>query len=791
MRVALNKENDEMKNKVKKMHIFNTCFKNYDIEPREFYEAVAIEGYPFCIAELEEGEYGYCHRVKVGFKSCEVIAVDIDNTCKDNYRSYEEAINDPFVVKNSLLVYTTPSHTKEHNRYRIVFQLPETVTDKEQVKVMIDALIAKFKGDKQASCYAQTFFGCTNSTSNFFGNTFDRNDLEEMVLEYEFEESKERKEIESSDLKNIKLTLDDIIEILDYIFKDGKIENYNWFVVITVLSAYCMLSPDVIKELLSKYFKDLGDVDLKIKHADKYLKGKTIASLIYIAKQNGYIVPKHLDTQRRDIKFWDIIEYGDRENPKYKCEYIYPRCLNFIKNNDFRIYCGDGVRQLIRIENNVISKVSESYLHEYLRNFIDTSEKDFNENALDRFDRTAKIMIPAVLASLPDDTTIIDEKIIHDTKDTSYMFFNNGYLEIGNEINLFDYDNLDGYIWKSSQKDHHIDISDNTTGDYEDFIHKIATNRYEGMPVENIEKFNTLRSSIGYMLHNFKNPSFHKVVVLTDEVISNSPQGGTGKSLFQKALSKIVSTVGISGIDFQINKNYTYEEVKMDTRLINIDDCMKNFNFTELFSLATADFTVRKKYVSQVTIPFETSPKFCISSNTVINGDGGSFRRRMIEIEFSNYFSDSYTPVNEYRRNFFSEWDDSEWNRFYVFMVNCILYYLNNGIVEYERLNIAEKKTKSSIGESLYEFFDNYIVVDKYFTAKFLIDEFALGYNEEITPTKLTQSLKKYAEFKNLYFVDEYDKKIKSKVYILTNQNATTLSEMKKLVDYKENLNII
>ena len=363
-----------------------------------------------------------------------------------------------------------------------------------------------------------------------------------MVAEYEFEESDERKEIESSDLKNIKLTLDDIVEILDYIFKDGKIENYKWFVVITVLFAYCKLSPDVIKELLSKYFKDLGDIDLKIKHAENQLKGKNIGTLILFAKQNGYIVPNHLELQRRDIKFWDIVEQGSEKNPYYKCEYVYPRCLNFIKNSEFRIYCGDGTRQLVRIENNVISKVRESYLHEYLRSFVDTSEKDFNEKALDKFDRTAKIMIPAVLASLPDDTTIIDEKIIHDTKDTSYMFFNNGYLEIGNEINLFDYSQLDGYIWESSQKDHNIDISDNTVGEYEDFISKVASTREGEMVILNKEKFNTLKSSTGYLLHNFKDPSFAKCVVLTDEVISNSPQGGTGKSLYHYADIKTVKS---------------------------------------------------------------------------------------------------------------------------------------------------------------------------------------------------------------------------------------------------------
>lgn len=109
MKVALNKASVEMKNKVKNMRMFNTCFKNYEITQEEFYEAVAVEGYPFCIARLEEDEYGYCHRVKVGFKSCDIIAVDIDNTSEDNNRSYEEAVNDPIVVKYASFIYSTPS----------------------------------------------------------------------------------------------------------------------------------------------------------------------------------------------------------------------------------------------------------------------------------------------------------------------------------------------------------------------------------------------------------------------------------------------------------------------------------------------------------------------------------------------------------------------------------------------------------------------------------------------------------------------------------------------------------
>lgn len=794
MIVALNKSSKEMKNKVKKgsMFIYTRGFKNYDISPEEFYKEVAIEGYPFCIAEMVEDEFKFCHKITTNFKSCQVIALDIDNENLDNYWSYEDAVNDPFVIKNALFIYTTPSNTQEKNRFRIVFHLPKIHTDSDEVKNFNKSLNFRFDGDTATTCCVQSFFGSANSTSHFFGNTFDKEDLEKMVAEYEFEESVERKEIESSDIKNAKLTLDDIILILDYYFKDGKVDNYKWFLAVTILSAYCGLTPDVIKELLSKYFDELGDIDEKIKHADKYLKGKTIASLIYLAQQNGYQIPDHIDEQRKDYIFWTIEEYGPEDDRKLRCNLFYSEALIFAKRNNFHIYSRNGIRQLVRIEGNVISQVKESEFHEYLRAFIDRVELNNKHLALEKFDRFAKQMIPAVLASLPDGSKIIEEKIILDKKDKAFLFFENGFLEISSDIKFLDYSQLNGLIWKSSQLQHNFEINDNTKGDFEDYIDKIATNREGSMLIINQGKVKSLKTSIGYLLHKFKDPSKVECILLTDEVLSSAPQGGTGKSLFQQALSKVINTVVINGIDFQNNKNYTYEEVDMETRLINIDDCMRNFDFEELFSILVGSLTVRKKYVSQVTIPFEHSPKFCLSSNRIIKGSGESHDRRKFEIEFSNYFSTKHTPSDEYKTLFFVEWDEKEWNRFFTFMGRCILYYLKEGkILKYTATNLAEKKVKCSLGESLFEFFETYIVEDNFYTSKLLLEEYREMSNDDISPTKLTQSLKKYAEFKGLSLVDEYDKKLKSKVYILTNQNVKTLSEMKKKVSYEDNLNIL
>lgn len=187
MIVALNKTSDKMKNKVYPVDMaqYTYSFRNFSLEPREFYAIVAIDGYPFCIAELLEDEHKLCHKKTENFVSCSVIAVDIDNADLGKYWSYDEAVNDPFVNKNALFIYSTPSHTDEHNRFRIVFQLPETVNEKEEVIRLNKALSFKFSGYVAVTSCVQSFFGSTNSKSIFFGNTFDSVDLEEMIRGFE------------------------------------------------------------------------------------------------------------------------------------------------------------------------------------------------------------------------------------------------------------------------------------------------------------------------------------------------------------------------------------------------------------------------------------------------------------------------------------------------------------------------------------------------------------------------------------------------------------------------------
>src|SRR5690606_32791578 len=61
---------------------------------------------------------------------------------------------------------------------------------------------------------------------------------------------------------------------------------------------------------------------------------------------------------------------------------------------------------------------------------------------------------------------------------------------------------------------------------------------------------------------------------------------------------------------------------------------------------------------------------------------GPSDRGRRCEFELINYYSDKFTPRDDFGNNLFDEWSQEEWNRFYYFMMECVQFFLVNGLVE-------------------------------------------------------------------------------------------------------------
>jgi len=287
----------------------------------------------------------------------------------------------------------------------------------------------------------------------------------------------------------------------------------------------------------------------------------------------------------------------------------------------------------------------------------------------------------------------IDLKMLNDNKQTSYIAYQNGVLEITkNELKLIDYIDIDYYIWNDHILERDFIELDSFDNDYKTFINNIS----------NKEPFAT-ECVIGYLLSTYKNRSNNKAVILNDEVISENPEGGTGKGVFVQGIGQIRKTSIIDGKLFDGKKSFPYQTVSLDTKILVFDDVVKGFSFEEKFSLVTEGLTLERKNKDAIKLNVHESPKLIISTNYAIKGEGNSHDRRRFEIEIAQYYGSKLTPEDEFKRQLFDDWDLIDFQKFDNYMVYCLQLFLNNGLVKQNAKNI---KMRKFIAETSMEFYE-------------------------------------------------------------------------------------
>lgn len=792
--------NKEVINKTRDFNILNKNFRNEDISSKELLDNILL-GYAFCTCQLKENDNGYCDRKNENFVKSSIVAIDIDNSMNsddkeintkkikvtdDEYFSYETALKDEFIKEYASFIYTTCSHTEEWNRFRIVFVLTESIDNEEKYKNLFKELNYQFNGDNSTSASAQIFFGSHKAKYEFFGNKLDNFTVSSLINEFEITFTDKKIERIISDYDNDKFLKEDIEEIVQYIFKKGKISNERWWKVPTILKNLELFTDEEINQMINLAVGETGDLNVKLKHAYKYKDVLTLGTLIYYAKENGYELPERIINSSKNLIFWSVIDSESRNKNKTTVIFKYNLFYNFLINNGFRILEHEKGYQLIKIDsNNHLEHFTDSKLRQFIIKFVDNNIKQnkkessiIKEQLLKSLNNLLQINVP----NLPLFNEDYETKLIKDTQETVYFFYKNGFRKIDTFFdNFFDYSQLNGYIWKKSILNRSYNKSDNNISVFEKFIKCVCSTKEEnGKVIFNEGKYKSLISVIGYLLSRYKNVTETIGIVLCDEIISDNPEGGTGKSLFTLALSKMRNVTVIDGRFFDSNSQFRFETVDESTEIINIDDCAKKFSFDKLYHAITGDITVEKKGISRFVIPFKKSPKLCFSTNHIFSGTGNSHERRIFEIEFSSYFNSKHRPIDEFKHKLFDDWNNNEWNRFDDFMVSCVKYYMSFGIEKYKQVNLEYKKLVENTSPQIAEYIDNFLEPDTIFCSNDLTDEINDKMKMRYSQTKITQAVHYWCEtYHNYYFLKEFDRIEKNTYFVCSTDKTKTFKDFK------------
>jgi hypothetical protein len=115
-------------------------------------------------------------RKAANFLCSDVISVDIDGT-----RRIEDVMRDPIVERYLTIFYTTPSHTPESHRFRLVFALPRTIRSSAEMVAASRSLTLRLSGDHAATDAARVFFGSRGSKPQVFDRAIDESFLDELI----------------------------------------------------------------------------------------------------------------------------------------------------------------------------------------------------------------------------------------------------------------------------------------------------------------------------------------------------------------------------------------------------------------------------------------------------------------------------------------------------------------------------------------------------------------------------------------------------------------------------------
>lgn len=437
----------------------------------------------------------------------------------------------------------------------------------------------------------------------------------------------------------------------------------------------------------TKYYEDeekVNQVKVKLRRG---VSKKEIRNQLEESRIDSDVIDSvinRIEEENSSQTFWE-------KNDKGVIKVIHFMFKEFLEENGFYKYCPEGSKNyvFVKVTNNLIDHTSEKEIKDFVLGYL----LDLDDVSIYNYFADQTRFFKEDFLSL---LSTIDIYFIEDTKDTSYLYYRNCAVKItADNVEPIDYLDLGGYVWKEHVIDRKFKICPNDDCDYKSFVSRICGN--------NLSRLDTMESTIGFLMHGYKNLSYCPAVILNDEVISDNPEGGTGKGLFMNALNQMKKLVVIDGKQFAFERSFPYQLVSADTQILCFDDVKKYFDFERLFSVVTEGLTLEKKNKDAIKIPFAKSPKIAITTNYAIKGSGNSFARRKWEVELHQHYNKNYTPLDEFGKHFFADWNDDEWCQFDNYMISCLQLYLRRGLIKSTFVNLGVRQLSAETSHDFIE----------------------------------------------------------------------------------------
>ncbi len=474
-------------------------------------------------------------------------------------------------------------------------------------------------------------------------------------------------------------------------------------------------------------------------HKDE-LKENTFKFLASNYRYNGQLLEKITPKADRN-DFW--VPTTDKDGNPIGCKIDHYKLMQFIRYRGYQRFQMGQDYSFIKISDNMIEETTTTKIQDEVLAYIDSLNGNLSGSVRKEDLRAKFYNSPATYFSKLK-LSLIGEgnlNINQDTIDCAYVYFKNNYVAVTQDsVEVRPYKDLQAYVYKSQVQERSFEKGTEECT-FKQFVFNIAG--------KNQERFKSLRSLIGYLLHHYSNYNIY-AVNLTDSRISNADEGRTGKTLLIRSVGQLRSYAEIAGKTFDIGNKHRYQEANIHTQIIHLNDVRRNFQLEDVFNDITDGVVVDKKNEH----PFTIKPKLAITCNKTLQVHGASARDRVIEFELADHYSDKFKPEEEFKEYFFRDWDKSTWNAFDNFMINCLQLFLKEGIIQPDPINLNERKLRYETHEDFIDFIEDKINEGSFFDKNHNKKEMHTGFLKEYpehTSHKQLKSQRIFTEFLKTY----------------------------------------
>jgi hypothetical protein len=457
-----------------------------------------------------------------------------------------------------------------------------------------------------------------------------------------------------------------------YQFNNDRKATYKWLVE----NGYGELKPNVEKAIIQRAKRGHSEAPANLSESAK--------------EQLTASIQAEADIHPHGI-FWEINDEEDKYSISRELLYNVSHALGF------RIYNEEPV-QIIGsfIHTSTIGKYFDA-LKSYIKE-TDWEHKIMICNCLETFFQNSGKYTVSRLREIDTDY------ILKDTATTSYKCYQNYIAEVTeHDVSLIKYEDIDQLlIWEHKVFKRDIVPFDKSPKQYLylDYLHKAI-----GIADENQNVNEYLYQIIGYLAHDHKDENTGYIVTLTERAPDPKGGGGSGKNIFGNLLRHITTVCTVAGSQIQFNEKFL--QAWNEERVFFMADVPKRFDWEYLKEMSTGYGTLKKLFKDERTIAPQDMPKLLANTNFSFDASDGGLKRRILPIEFTNFFTAAGGVDAHYGCMFPAGWSTEDWYGYDWFMFTAIQKYFKcKGKIVATELSYTgwEKQFKQKYGELTFNF---------------------------------------------------------------------------------------